>query len=298
MPKQFIKERPILFISLTAILILLGFSRSIYQFFMGPADEMSMPQQVQTVRVKAAPMPDLIETIGTLTAKEEITVKAGGPGKVQRILVESGSYVKEGTLLANIIAAPEIRAPFDGYLTDWIVKAGEYVKDGTPLIDLVNTDLLSLTYRVPESYSSRLAVDQPVEVTVKAFPTETFQGIVTYVSPVVDRKTYTILVRATVKNEQQNLWPGMSAHVRHILATHADALVIPESCLILTLEGYNVFVVSNGKIERRVVTIGTRHQGRAHIVSGLTLGDSVVLVRTNFIAEGADAVANDWTGDW
>lgn len=90
----------------------------------------------------------------------------------------------------------------------------------------------------------------------------------------------------------------MSAHVRQILTEYPKALVIPEAALILTLEGYEVFVVSDGKIGKRTIQIGTRRQGRVHVISGLSLGESVVLVRTNLIAEGASAVANDWTGDW
>lgn len=298
MSQKIIKKRPVFFIAIMGILMLLGLSPSLYRYLMREKEPLPLPIEVQTVRVKEVSMPELIETVGTLAAKDEITIKAAGAGKIQRILVESGSLVRQGTLLAETVGSPEIRAPFDGYLTDWLVKPGEYVGVGTALIDLVNTESLSLTYRVPESYSSKLNVEQTVEVSVKAFPNEIFQSVVKYVAPVVDKKTYTILIRATVKNSDQRLWPGMSAHVRQILKEYPNALVIPEAALILTLEGYEVFVIIDGKIEKRTVSIGTRRQGRVHVLSGLKLGDAVVLVRTSLITEGSAASPNDWAGDW
>jgi len=295
---QKIQKRPILWAAIIGIVVLLGFSKAIFQFFMAPAVLPPLAIEVQTVRVKTAEMPVLIETVGTLTAKDELSMKAVGDGKVQQLVAEAGSYVKEGTLLAKIIPGLEVRAPFNGYLTDWLVKPGEYVTSGTVLIELVNTESLSLSYKVPESYSSKLNLDQIVEIAVKAFPERLFEGRVKYIAPVVDKKTFTILIRATIDNAGQDLWPGMSGHVRHLLANHPEALVIPESSLVLTMEGYEVFIVQNGKIEKKSITIGTRRQGRVEILSGLNKEDSVVLTRTGVITEGAVAVANDWAGDW
>lgn len=296
-PPSYFKKHYVLVIAVIGILLLLAASKALYQYLM-PSQPIIAPLQVQTIRVKEAPMPDLIGTVGTLTAKTELKIKAGASGRVQQLLVEAGSWVKEGTLLANIIAAPEVTAPFDGYLTDWQVKTGEYVTAGTELIELVNTDLLFLTYRVPEHYAGRLESGQTVQVSVKAFPSQIFEGTVHFISPVIDRKTYTILIRAIVKNPHQNLWPGMSAHVDHLLATHPKALVIPEACLMLTMEGYEVFVVADGKIQRRRVQVGEKQSGRVHIKSGLSLNEPVVLTRAGLIEEGSQAVANDWSGDW
>lgn len=293
-----LKKHSVLGIALGGILLLAFFAKDLYQYFGLSKEKASPALQVQTIRVKEASMPEWVETIGALTAEKELKLKAVGAGRIQQLFVESGTWVKSGTLLANIVAAPELRAPFDGYLTDWLVKAGEYVTPGMELIELVNTDILSLTYKVPESYAGRLEIAQPVEVSVRAFPNKTFQGFVQFISPVVDRKTYTILIKATVKNPDQNLWPGMSAHVKHILATHPNALVIPEACLVLTMEGYEVLVVTQDTIQKRKIEIGERNRGRVHVTAGLSLGEAVIMTRNNSVMEGTQAVAKEWTGDW
>lgn len=293
-----LKKRTTLSIALLGLLLLFWLSSHIYQYLSKPSELKNTLILGQTIKVKEAPMPEVIETIGSLTPKVELKIKASSPGRIQQLLVESGSWVKAGTLLANIIASPEVRAPFDGYLTDWLVKPGEYVASGTELVDLVNTDLLSLTYRVPEEFAGKLDLGQKVEVSVKAFPDKTFLGEVQFISPIIDKKTYTILMKADVKNPDQNLWPGMSAHVQHILAYHPKAIVIPESCLILSMEGYQVFVVHDGKIQKKTITIGERRGGRVHVLSGLNVGESVIMTRTSVMEEGSSVVAEDWTGDW
>ncbi len=295
---RWFSKRPVLWTAVLGIVILSFFAQFLYQYFIAGGEEAPPVIQVQTVRVKAMSMSEAIETIGNLAAKTEVKIKAVVNGKIQTF-VESGSWVKAGTVLGNMVGiGPEIRAPFSGYLTDWQVKSGEFITAGTELIDLVDAELLTLTYRVPEHYAAKLDIGQTVEVSVKAYENLTFQGEVQFISPVVDRKTHTILIKALVKNPDQNLWPGMSAHVKQILKRHEKALVIPESCLILTMEGYDVLVIADGKIQKRSIRIGERSKGRVHVLSGLSLGESVVMVRTNAVSEGANAIANDWMENW
>ncbi len=292
------KKHKTFLMAFACILIMIWISKGLYQWIAAPKETPETPIEVQTVKVKTAPMPIVVETIGSFTAQKEAKLKAPGLGKIQQLLVEGGSWVKQGTLLLSLIPGSEIRAPFDGYLTDWQVKEGELVEASTELVDIVNTDILLLTYRIPEHYAGELDIGQVVEVTVRAFPDKIFKGAVQFIAPIVDKKTHTILMRAEVQNPEQNLWPGMSAHVRHILKDEPQALVVPESCLMLTLEGYELLVVSQGKLERRSVKLGSRSLERVQIVSGVTAEESVLLTRTDRVEEGASVIANDWTGDW
>lgn len=253
---------------------------------------------VQTSRAKEASMPEVFDTIGSLSAVQELAIKNGvGVGKIQ-VLVPSGTWVKAGTLLATLIGGPEVRAPFDGYLTDWLVKTGELVPSNAPLIDIVNTDSLTLTYRVPEQYAENLELGQTVEITARAFPDKPFKGTVRFIAPVVDKKTFTILVKAAVDNTDQMLWPGMSTHVLHLFKENPHAIVVPESALQLTLGGYEVWTVKDSKIVREPVIVGTRRQGRAQIINGIHLNDVVIITRTDLLKEGAAVKAEEWTGAW
>lgn len=290
------KYRPYLLAALGIFCALL-FAKQLQQWF---ANNSPQPESkiVQIITVKEAEMPSVIETVGSLTSPKEVTIKAMVASKINKILVESGNFVKAGTELVSLVGGAEVRAPFDGYLDDWQVKAGDYINAGEKLVHFVNSDLLSITYRVPEHYGPLLDLGQTVQIAVRAFPNKEFSGKVSFVSPVVDKKTGSILVRAEIDNQDQNLWSGMSARARHILEIKPKALVVPESTLSLDMEGYTLLVAAGGVLKKQAVTVGERIKGRAHILSGVTLGDAVVITKTYELREGVPVKTEEWKGDW
>jgi len=253
--------------------------------------------KVQTVRVKTAAMDEIIETLGFLSAEQEATLSAGVSGRVAKISVKAGHHVEKNTVLLIMLPTSEIRAPFDGYLSEWQVKEGETVREGTAFASLLNTDTLLVSYRVPEQYAGRLKNDQKIYLKSPDGQHE-FTSQVNFISPRIDRDSYTILLKAAVDNPQKILWPGMSLHIRHVIEHHDRALVIPDTALKPTLEGYEIYVVSEGKIKRVPVVLGERNGGRVHILEGVALHDAVVLVHSDAVREGAQVEPIDWAGDW
>jgi len=287
-----------LVISVLVVLTITGFLATYwYKNIDATSPSKTVPLLVQTALAKEASMPEVIDTIGLLSADQEITLKAASPGKIH-IITPSGTWVKAGTLLATAIGGAEVRAPFDGYLTDWLVKSGELVFAEAPLVDIVNTDRLSLAYKVPEQYADKLALGQTVEITARSFPDKVFKGTVQFIAPIVDKKTLTIMVKADIANTDKILWPGMSTHVVHLFTANPHAIVVPESALNLTLEGYEVWTVKGSKIVREPVIVGTRRGGRVQILKGVDLNDSVIVTRTDQLKEGLDATSEAWTGAW
>lgn len=291
-------HKAVIIIALLGLVLTAWAAQVLYKKLGTDQSPKAAPIVVQTVQAKEASMPEVLDTIGLLSAVQELSIKNGvGAGKIQ-ILVPSGTWVKAGTLLATLIGGPEVRAPFDGYLADWFVKTGELVAANAPLVDVVNTDNLTLTYKVPEQYAEKLELGQKIELTARAFPDKIFKGTVRFIAPMVDKKTFTILVKAEVDNAEQQLWPGMSTHVVHLFKENPHAIVIPESALKLTLEGYEVWTVKDSKIVRQPVTVGTHRHGRVQIIKGIHLNDTVIITRTDLLKEGLDATPKDWTGAW
>jgi len=280
------------------LIILLGISNRLYQWSSNKTTPISEKLPIQTVLAKTVSLPITLETVGSLIPMKEVKLKAAGLGRVEKMWVESGSWVKKGTLLLNILGFAAVRAPFDGYLTDWKVKVGEFVSTGTELIDVIDAQTLSLQYRFPEEYAPKLDIGQKVTLSVRAFPGRVFTGHVTFISPMIDKKTHTLTVHAQMQNEDQSLWPGMSAHVAHTVQIEPNAVVVPESSLNLGLEGYELWVVEGDKLVRRSVQVGVRYQGRAQIISGVGPKEAVLLTQTDDITEGVVVIPHHWTGDW
>jgi membrane fusion protein (multidrug efflux system) len=106
--------------------------------------------------------------------------------------------------------------------------------------------------------------------------TETFQGSVYAVEPLVDAETRTLTVRARAENPRGTLTPGAFADVELAVKEIPAALTVPAIAVIPDLGGKRVFVVEDGKAASRSVETGLRTDTEVEIVSGLGAGEQVI----------------------
>ncbi|MDQ6619353.1 MAG: efflux RND transporter periplasmic adaptor subunit [Pseudomonadota bacterium] len=182
----------------------------------------------------------------------------------------------------------QIRAPFTGVIGLRSVSVGDYVKEGAEIVNLEAIDPLKLDFRIPEIYYAQLRVGQPVEITLDAQPGRTFPGQVYAVNPLVDTAGRSVVVRATVRNPDTALRPGMFARVRLITRDEREALMVPEQALVPQGQDQYVFRVVNGRAQRVKVEVGQRRNGRAEVVKGLEPQDIVVTAGQLKIRDGAE----------
>ena len=170
----------------------------------------------------------------------------------------------------------EIKAPFSGIVGLRTVSIGDYVKDGQDIVNLEGIDPLKVDFRIPEIYLKQVAVGQSLQITLDAFPNQTFQGKVFAINPLVDTNGRSIVIRAVVKNTEARLRPGMFARVRLLFSEERDAVAVPEQSLIPVGDDQYLFKVVDGRAKRFKVDIGQRREGQVEVLAGLTAGDVVV----------------------
>ena len=214
------------------------------------------------------------------------------------------------------LAKKQILAPFSGTIGIRQVDVGDYLASGTVIATLQDTSSLYLDFHVPEQALPSLSTGQLAQVTVAAYPGETFQATVSAINPKVDDATRNLLIRATLPNPQRKLLPGMFASVQVLLPQGPDRIVVPESAITYSLYGNSVYVVvprKNDKgepqvdaqgaqqwaVERRFVETGERRAGMVAIGKGLAAGDRVVsggqlkLDNGTHVAPSSDPLAAD-----
>ncbi|MCW3156066.1 efflux RND transporter periplasmic adaptor subunit [Achromobacter spanius] len=179
-----------------------------------------------------------------------------------------------------------ISAPFAGIVGLRSVSVGDYVNQGQDLAPLEAIDPLKVDFRVPEMYLSKVRVGQQLTLRLDALPGQERQGQVYAVSPLVDAGGRSILLRATVANNDAVLRPGMFARVQ-LLFNQDKALVAPEAALSPSGETQYVYRVRDGKAEKREVTIGERREGRVEILTGVAAGDQLVVAGIQRVTDGA-----------
>jgi membrane fusion protein (multidrug efflux system) len=94
-------------------------------------------------------------------------------------------------------------------------------------------------------------------------------------------------VRAAVPNADLALKPGMFLNVTLARDEH-DALMVPEAALVPEQSRQFLFVIEDGRATRREVRIGGRQPGRVEIVSGLKVGEQVIVEGTQKVREGGE----------
>lgn len=111
-----------------------------------------------------------------------------------------------------------IFAPMGGTVIEKNVRPGQYVNTGDQLFRIADFDPIWLFLNIYELDIAWVRFGQPVEVSLEAFPGETFRGSVMFIDPFLDDATRTIRVRVNIKNADRRLKPQMFAsatvHVR------------------------------------------------------------------------------------
>jgi membrane fusion protein, multidrug efflux system len=101
----------------------------------------------------------------------------------------------------------------------------------------------------------------------------------------------TILIKARVPNPQRLLQAGMFIEARLVTATRPGAVVVPEDAIV-PVQGANfVWVVQEGKANRRQVGLGVRTPGFVEIASGVDAGEQVVVGGLETLFPGAPVMA-------
>jgi RND family efflux transporter MFP subunit len=186
-----------------------------------------------------------------------------------------------------------ITAPFDGVVTQRYANQGTLMQAGTssstqatPLVRLSEDDVFRLVIPVPETYVKYIRLGDPVEVRVTSLD-RVFTGTVKRFSEEVALDTRTMHTEVQVLNPNHVLMPGLYAEATLTLEHKQNALSLPLQAVSLANGKATVFLVNADNIlEEREVVTGFQTADDIEIVSGLKLGDRVVVSDRSSLKSG------------
>jgi membrane fusion protein (multidrug efflux system) len=186
-----------------------------------------------------------------------------------------------------------IFAPFSGIISARYVSPGQVIARDTRMTVLVDLDPVKVEIGVPERFLGQVRVGQELEMTVAAFATNKFRGKVYFIAPEVDPLTRTAVVKAEVPNPEHQLRPGMFANLDLTLKVRDQAIVIPESALMMQQDKTSVWVVDADEMAQpRPVIVGLRMPGLVEITQGLQNGEKVITEGTQKVRPGGKVKAS------
>ena len=184
-----------------------------------------------------------------------------------------------------IIDKKLLRAPFAGHLGIRAVDLGQYLGPGTVIVTLQALDPIFVDFFVPQQSVDQVNLGQTVTVKIDAFKDQTFTGKISAINPKVDTGSRNVQIRATLKNPDHKLLPGMYATVDIATGAPKNYITLPQTSITYNPFGDTVYVVVDGKgadgkphqIARQTfVTVGPTRGDQVAVLKGVDDGDMVV----------------------
>ncbi|KJZ41274.1 efflux RND transporter periplasmic adaptor subunit [Pseudomonas sp. B21-040] len=234
-------------------------------------------------------------------------ISKGEFDRLSAVLKKSKATVNQ---LRAALGKKSIHAPFSGTIGIRQVDVGDYVATGTMIATLQDLSSLYADFFVPEQSVPKIAVGQPVQIIVAAYPAQQFPGTISAINPKVENSTRNVQVRATLANPDGKLMPGMFANLDVLLPNPQPRIVVPESAITYTLYGNSVYVAAQKKAEdgsvekddkgepilvaeRRFVETGERREGLVIVTKGVQNGEKVVTAGQIKLDNGAHIAISD-----
>lgn len=229
-------------------------------------------------------------TLQNLEADYERTKAVHAAGGVsQQTLDQLETQLKvQRDVVANLKKNIELLSPINGVVTQKNSEEGDLFAN-TPVLQVMQIDKLKLKANISEQYFPNVKVGMPVEVKADVFPDKVFEGRVSLVYPSLDAATRTFTVEVTVPNASLTLRPGMFARATFNMGDK-QGVMIPDVAIIRqtgTNERY-VYVIKDGKAERRVVDMGRQIEGQVDILSGVEAGEQVAVTGMSKMNNGSE----------
>jgi len=191
----------------------------------------------------------------------------------------------------------QVRAPFDGIVTERNVHPGSLVGPATsgsgtamPMLRVEKTARLRLVVPVPEKYATGINIGSKVDFSVPAFPGQTFAGAIARVAHSVDVKTRTMPVELDVNNSDGRLSSGMFPEVLWPVRRTEPTLFVPTSAVARTTEATFVIRIRGGNTEWVNVQTGELDGKTIEVFGGLHEGDEVAVRGTDELRAGSHVV--------
>jgi RND family efflux transporter MFP subunit len=169
-----------------------------------------------------------------------------------------------------------VHAPFDGAIQEKRASVGEYLAAGAPVATIVRMDPLRLRAEVPEREVPNIRVGQTVRVTTEGDP-NVYTGRIARLSPSITPQSRMLMIEAEVKNTTGALRPGSFARAEIVTDDRGMSLTVPTRSIINFAGIEKIIVVKDGKAVEKSITTRRRTTEWTEVVSGVTVGEAVVL---------------------
>jgi membrane fusion protein, multidrug efflux system len=180
----------------------------------------------------------------------------------------------------------EVRAPFDGVVSDRKVSAGDTAQVGKELLKVIDPGSMRFEAMVSSDSVGSVKPGQTVHFRVNGYGEQEFAGKVRRVNPAANATTRQVEVLVDFVGEKQPRLAGLYAEGR--LETESQtSLTIPATAIVRDGDAASAFRVKGNKLQKVPLVIGERdaRSGDFVVKGGLAEGDQVIRYPTALLRD-------------
>ncbi len=244
--------------------------------------------------------------VGESLKNQSSTLTAPYASTVKQFLVENGSYVNQGDLIAVLesedltysirqqeiiveqrrLAVNElgeqdtiITSPIEGTILDIMVNEKSYVDRGTQLLKIADLEKMEVRINIDELDILNIEKNQKVTITSDVFEGINFEGFVRNISlSGVSQGGVTTFEVVISMADRKNLMSGMNVDVEILVAEKDDTLIIPISSVSKIAGKYVVMMKNDDEPYPVTIEAGIITDSFVEVLAGLKKGDTIINV--------------------
>ena len=257
------------------------------------------PRVATAVRVHTVERGNIENSVvvnGDVQVVNQVSIFPTVGGRITETFFSVGDTVRQGTVVAmvdpsrpgQIFSQSPVESTIGGTVLRAPVNVGDTVTAQTTILVVGDLSSLMIETHVPERFSNAARRGLNANVTLEALPGEVFRAVVDEVSPVLDPSSRTVRILLRFQGRMDaRIRAGMFATISLVTNTRQNVAIIPRSAIINTYNSRIVFVVDDQNTAlRREITLGLESEDMVEVLSGLELGDRVVVAGQNFLTDG------------
>jgi RND family efflux transporter MFP subunit len=197
---------------------------------------------------------------------------------------------KRISTIRSQVSMYKIKAPISGTIDEMDLKVGQAVSPGMSSIRIINANKLKAKAQVAESFAGRVNQGDDVQVILPDLQ-DTIRTKITFASKTIDpvSRSFNVEIKLPTNGRYR---PNMLSILRIIDYRNDKALIIPVNAIQKAENGDYLFISESGKAKRVNIQTGKISDGKAEILSGIKVGDKVIVAGTDGLSPGDIVKAN------
>lgn len=179
-----------------------------------------------------------------------------------------------------------IVAPIAGMINDLKIEVGSYLSPGAAIAEIVNIGSLKMDVMLLDKDVARIKNGQNVEVFSDLYPNVKINGRVSAIASIGDASRKFVVEITLPNSSKMPLKAGMTGNAQFLFGGTKNAITIPTSCLVGSVQDAKVFVVQGNKVALKSIVLGNIQGENLEVISGLSTDDKVVFSGQLNITDG------------